>query len=88
MPVRGAFFSFRTHLSIFRCLVDHRLNDPPPEPPNPKIGSSISVVVPVQWRAGGSDVGDDPCRGAQVHVSGRHLPKIHRFYCFSVGENI
>uniref|UniRef100_A0A804UFQ6 Uncharacterized protein n=1 Tax=Zea mays TaxID=4577 RepID=A0A804UFQ6_MAIZE len=22
--------------------------------------SSISVVVPIQWRAGGSDVGDDP----------------------------
>uniref|UniRef100_A0A804QWG3 Uncharacterized protein n=1 Tax=Zea mays TaxID=4577 RepID=A0A804QWG3_MAIZE len=45
MPVRGAFFSFRTHLSIFRCLVDHRLNDPPPEPPNPKIVSSIQPFL-------------------------------------------
>jgi hypothetical protein len=52
---------------------------------------SVSVIVPVQWQAGGSDAGDDPCRGAQAHVSGRHLPKIQSFYWYTLyffhGEN-
>ncbi|XP_066373166.1 uncharacterized protein [Miscanthus floridulus] len=46
-------------------------------------GSISVIVVPVQRRAGGRDAGDDPHRGAQVHV--RHRPP-RRVWPSAVGE--